>query len=85
MIFEASSKAELLEIMKEMSEKWLETTYWVQNKQVDWILASLSLEQSKIPIQWRRNALHHTGACESSHFVDNEAVGRRLPILTTII
>jgi hypothetical protein len=85
MIFEATSKAELQEIMKETTKKWPETTHWVQSKQVDWILAGLSSEHSKIPIQWRRNAPHHTGVSESRHFVDNEAVGRKLPILTAII
>ena len=85
MIWNATSKAEVIRIMDEVAEKWPETEKWFQNKKVDWILAGITPEASKIPIEWWMNAPHHTGISESSHFHDNEAVGRKQALLTAIL
>jgi hypothetical protein len=85
MIWNANSKAEVIRIMDEVTEKWPETLRWFQNKKVDWILAGITPEASKIPIEWWMNAPHHTGISESSHFHDNEAVGRKQALLTAIL
>lgn len=85
MIWNANSKAEVIRIMDEVVEKWLETEKWFQNKKVDWILAGITLEASKIPIEWWMNVLYYTGISESSHFYDNEVVGRKQALLTVIL
>jgi hypothetical protein len=72
-------------IMTEAVEKWPDTKNWYQNKEVPWILAGITREASKIPINWWIAAQHHTGACESSHFVDNEAVGRKKSLLGAVL
>ncbi|KAJ5110975.1 hypothetical protein N7532_001510 [Penicillium argentinense] len=74
LIWSANSKAEVIQIMDDVAEKWPETQKWFQNKKVDWILAGLTSEASKIPIDWWTNAPNHTGISESSHFHDNEAI-----------
>ena len=84
-IWNANSKAEVIRIMDEAIEKWPETESWFQNKKVDWIPAGITPEASKIPIEWWMNAPHYTGISESSHFQDNEAVGRKQALLTAIL
>ncbi|KAJ5081543.1 hypothetical protein NUU61_009807 [Penicillium alfredii] len=84
-IWEADSKQAVLSLMEAMISQFPETESWVKNKQVDWILSSITPEASKIPIHWWIQAPHHTGICESSHFVDNEAVGRKQALLTAIL
>ena len=78
-------KAEVIRIIDKVVEKWLETEKWFQNKRVDQILARITLEVSKIPIDQWINAPHYTGISESSHFHDNEAVGRKQALLTAIL
>ena len=77
MIWNATSKAEVIRIIDKVAEKQPETEKWFQNKKVDWILARITLEASKIPIKQWINAPHYTRISESSHFHDNEAVGRK--------
>jgi len=85
LIWTANSKAEVIQIMDDVAEKWPETQKWFANKKVDWILAGITSEASKIPIRWWTNAPHHTGISESSHFHDNEAVGRKQALLAAIL
>jgi hypothetical protein len=85
LIFNARSKAEVLAIMDSTSAKWPETKHWFQNKMTSWVLAGITSEASKIPIHWWKLAPHHTGISESSHYRDNEAVGRKQALLTAII
>jgi hypothetical protein len=85
LIFNARSKAEVLGIMDKTSRKWPETAYWFKNKITSWILAGITSEASKIPINWWKLAPHHTRISESSHYRDNEAVGRKQALLTAII
>ncbi|KAK9342745.1 hypothetical protein V1522DRAFT_447941 [Lipomyces starkeyi] len=85
LIWSVNSKAEVLQIMDEVVEKWPETKAWFRHKKSDWILAGITSEASKIPIEWWTNAPHHTGISESSHFHDNEAVGRKQALLTAIL
>lgn len=72
-------------IIADAVEKWPELESWFKNKKVPWILAGMTREASKIPINWWIAAQHHTGACESSHFMDNEAVGRKKSLLGAIL
>jgi hypothetical protein len=84
-LFDASSMTELRDIIDEVSQRFLETANWFKNKLPPWILAGINSEASKIPEQWWANAYHHTGISESSHFMDNEAVGRKLSLLSAIL
>ncbi|KAJ5800659.1 uncharacterized protein N7518_002727 [Penicillium psychrosexuale] len=81
----ANSIHKVYAIMKDASDKWPETAFWFKNKQVPWILSGITREASKIPIDWWIAAQHHTGSCESSHFMDNEAVGRKKSLLGAIL
>jgi hypothetical protein len=83
--FASKSKSEVLKYFNEASTTWPETANWFKNKQHDWLLAGLTGEASRIPIQWWTMAPHHTGICESSHFVDNEAIGRKNSLLGAIL
>jgi hypothetical protein len=85
MILQSNSKSEILAYFDEAIEKWPETKAWFNSKRADWILASLSHETSKIPITWWQLAPHHTGLCESSHFVDNEAIGRKQTLVGAVL
>lgn len=71
--------------MDKATKEWPETANWFKSKQVPWILAGLTREASKIPINWWISAPHHTGICESGHFVDNEAIGRKQSLLSAIL
>lgn len=85
LIWEAKTKQDVIDLLDQMASTWPETSNWVKNKKKDWILAALSSQHSKIPIDWWNNATHHTGISESSHFMDNEAVGRKQALLTGIL
>jgi hypothetical protein len=85
LIWEAKSKPELLEHMDEISSTYPETKSWIDHKKTPWILAGLSPEQSKIPIEFWIIARKDTGVSESSHFMDNNFTGRRLSLLTTVL
>lgn len=85
LILNAESKKDVLDLMHQLVEYWPETKNWISNKKTDWILAGLTSEQSKIPIDWWNNAPHHTGISESSHYRDNEAIGRKQALLTAIL
>jgi hypothetical protein len=65
--------------------KWPETEPWFKNKKVPWVLSGITRGASKIPINWWKAAQHHTGACESSHFMENEAVGRKKSLLGAVL
>lgn len=84
-ILRANSIHHVHAIIKDASEAWPETAKWFKNKDVPWILAGMTKEASKIPINWWILAQHHTGSCESSHFMDNEAVGRKRSLLGAIL
>ena len=49
------------------------------------MLAALTKEHSKIPLQWWDIALKHTGLAESSHFQDNNWTGRKLTLLGALL
>ncbi|KAJ6002324.1 hypothetical protein N7522_007551 [Penicillium canescens] len=85
MIFQSTSKDEVIRCMDKASEEFPETANWFKNKRASWILAGITCEASKIPIDWWIAAPHHTGICESSHFVDNEAIGRKQSLLTAVL
>jgi hypothetical protein len=85
LMWNATSKAEVLKLMQETETQWPETKNWFKGKRADWILAGLTQEASKIPISWWNNAPKHTGVSESSHYHDNEAVGRKQALLTAIL
>lgn len=84
-LFNANSLQEVYAWFDQITAEYPETTNWFNNKRVSWILAAVTCEASKIPINWWTNAPHHTGVCESSHFVDNQAVGRKQALLTAVL
>lgn len=85
MMWNANSKAEVIRIIDKAAEKWPETEKWFQNKKTDWILAGITPEASKIPIEWWMNAPHPTGMSDNSRFHDNEAVSQKQALLTAIL
>ncbi|OOQ86331.1 hypothetical protein PEBR_21922 [Penicillium brasilianum] len=85
LILRADELSKVLGYMDQAAEVWPETANWFKNKRTPWILAGLTREASKIPIYWWIAAPHHTGICESSHFVDNEAIGRKQSLLAAIL
>lgn len=58
---------------------------WIDSKRPAWILAGLSKERSKIPVEWWDFARKHTGLEESSHFQDNNYTGRKLSLLAAVL
>jgi hypothetical protein len=71
--------------MNFMIEAYPELATWLKSKRKDWILAGLSQEKSKVPIEWWTFARSHTGISESSHFADNNFTGRQLSVLAAIM
>ena len=47
--------------MDEAAERWPETKTWFRNKRADWVLAGMTTETSKIPVEWRRNVMARWG------------------------
>jgi hypothetical protein len=81
----AKSLAEFHGYLNEAIRNFPETAHWFKTKLTPWILAAFTKEASRIPIDWWLAAPHHTGICEASHFIDNEAVGRRLTLLSAVL
>ena len=72
-------------MMDKIVELWPETTHWIDNKRTPWILAGFTIQASKIPVNWRLSAPFHTGICESSHYADNKAIGRKGSLLSSVL
>ncbi len=84
-LWNMNSIGKVLEKMQSISKEYPELKSWIKSKQKGWILAGLTSEQSKIPIQWWTYARHHTGLAESSHFQDNNFTGRKLSLLGAVL
>jgi hypothetical protein len=84
-LWSAENKDQVLERMQTICTAYPELKPWVRSKQVPWILAGLSKEQSKIPTTDWIIARKHSGLSESSHFKDNNHTGRNLSLLGAVL
>ncbi|OJD12483.1 hypothetical protein ACJ73_09344, partial [Blastomyces percursus] len=84
-IWDMNNKRDILEQMDTMAKLWPELKTWLNSKRKDWILSALTLEQSRISADWWTFARNHTGITESSHFADNEFVGRKQTLLAAVL
>jgi hypothetical protein len=84
-LWEAKTKSDVLERMQYICTRYPETKRWIDSKRRPWILSGLTLEQSKIPVEHWMYARKHTGISESSHFQDNNAVGRKQSLLAAVL
>jgi hypothetical protein len=84
-IFEGDSVQEIVRRIDGICSVYPELKPWFKNKRKDWMLAALTKEHSKIPLQWWDIALKHTGLAESSHFQDNNWTGRKLTLLGALL
>lgn len=84
-LWNAETKQGLLEKMDSICVVHPELKPFFNGKKADWILAGLTIEQSKVPYEWWVYARKHTGISESSHFRDNNYTGRKLSLLSAIL
>jgi hypothetical protein len=58
-----------------------ELTKWLKHKETSWIMSGLAQSESKVAINYWIYARKHTGISESSHFQENNRVGRKTSML----
>ena len=84
-IWEQDTLQSLHRCMDSICTLYPELKSWIESKRVDWILAGLTTEQTKVPNKWWTYARHHTGIEESSHFSDNNYTGRKISLLAAVL
>lgn len=85
LIWEAETKDAIISGLDQLCSIHPELTSWVKGKKKGWIMSGLTVEQSKIPVEWWKYIQDHTGISESSHFQDNNFTGRKLSLLTAVL
>lgn len=75
-LFDSKSREEVRQNMHSMCLLYPELKQWIVNKQPQWILSGLVQSESKVPTSYWIHAKKHTGDSESSHFQENNFVGR---------
>lgn len=80
-LFGGSTRAALLDNMRSICRQYPDLKRWIRHKQAHWLVSGLAHSESKVPIEYWTIARKHTGLCESSHFQENNYVGRKTSML----